>query len=210
MPLTPPAMRTPKTAAAKPAAAKPGVAKADSPMMRQLATYEAELLHERFADFERAVLQDNIVLCDTKSGVLLAFTGAMVIFCLDQVGEPAKVSRLLGDAATWAFFLASAALLVSCGFCLATVIPRMRRDVGEDHIFWESAPFRRPVEEYVAVMRELDVHVERDEKLRHLHTLAAVCRAKFANLRHAMNFAIVGFVILLVAELTKAVVRYLG
>jgi hypothetical protein len=203
----------PTKPAAKPPIPKAGARaslEADSPVMARLAQYERDLLHERFADFERAVLQDNIVLCDTKSGVLLAFTGAMVIFCLDQVGEPAKASGLLGDAATWGFFLAAAGLLVSCGFCLATVIPRMRRDVGEDHIFWESAPFRRPVEEYVASMRELDIHVERDEKLRHLHTLAAVCRAKFANLRHAMNFAIVGFVILLVAELAKAAVRYLG
>jgi hypothetical protein len=48
---------------------------------------ERDMLRDRFADFERSVLQDNIILCDGKSGVLLAFDGAMVIFCVDTFVE---------------------------------------------------------------------------------------------------------------------------
>jgi hypothetical protein len=167
---------------------------------------ERELLRDRFADFERAVLQDNIVLCDAKCGILLAFTGAMVIFCLDAVSEPLRHARegLLLDAAVAAAFLgAAAAFLVSAGISLFTVMPRLRPDIGEDHIFWESAIFRLPVKDYLEQMRRVRIETERDEKLRHLHTLAAVCRSKYFNLRHAMRFVAGAFVLLVAAELGK-------
>ncbi len=44
--------------------------------VQRLDAFEADFMRERFADFERSVLQDNIIPCDTKCGVLLAFTGA--------------------------------------------------------------------------------------------------------------------------------------
>ncbi len=53
-------------------------------------------------------------------------------------------------------------------------------------------------------MMSLDAKREHHEKLRHLHTLAAICRSKFANLRQAMTFAIVGFAVLVVGELVKS------
>ena len=153
------------------------------------------------------MLQDNIILCDTKSGVLLAFTGAMVIFCLESVAASPSVHHL----APWAtlasvvgFFIAAIGFLISGTFSLSTVMPRIHRRAPADHIFWEAPSFRLSVEDYIGHMHALDVHVEHDEKLRHLHTLAMICRAKFAHLRHAMNFAILGFVLIVVAELAKA------
>ncbi|WP_242136905.1 hypothetical protein [Sphingomonas sp. TREG-RG-20F-R18-01] len=66
----------------------------DDLVVQRLDAFEADFMRERFADFERSVLQDNIILCDTKCGVLLAFTGTMVILksgphgaCKDPCGE---------------------------------------------------------------------------------------------------------------------------
>ena len=180
---------------------------ADELVVERLNEFEADFMRERFADFERSVLQDNIILCDTKCGVLLAFTGAMVILSLDALKALVGSTRL-SEAASYAgaaaFVLAALGFLVSCGFSLATVMPRIRKDSPEDHIFWESAVFKQPVADYVAAMEGLGFAVEHREKLVHLHTLARVCRGKFGSLRHAMNTAIVGFAFLVIGECIKA------
>jgi hypothetical protein len=162
---------------------------------------------ERFADFERGVLHDNIVLCDLKCGVLLAFTSAMAIYALNAMAEPVAAHRLgawIAPACVLAFFLSAAGFLISCSFSLATVMPRILHDQAQDHIFWESAAFTGSAGDYLDAMNSLDMHEGRTEKLHHLHTLARICRAKFATMSRAMNFAVVGFVVLVVAELAKA------
>jgi hypothetical protein len=168
--------------------------------------FEDEFLHETFADFERAVLQDNIILCDAKSGILLTFTGAVVIFCLNSVNlvpEPHRIAAWASLAETLGYIGAATSCLISCAFSFATIKPRIRRETADDHIFWESPAFKLPVEKYVARMHALDVRSAHDEKLRHLHALAGICRNKYAHLGHAMNFALVGFVLLVVAESAK-------
>ena len=175
-------------------------------VLERIARLEQEFLHESFADFERSVLQDNIALCDTKSGVLLAFAGAMTLFSLDSFTK-ATGAHWLGPLGAYlapgAFLISAAALLASASFSLSTVRPRLRRTNTEDHIFWESSAFKAPPEEYLRQMRSLTVEVEYDEKLLHLHTLAGVCRAKFAHFRRAMDFAVAGFVVLMIAELIR-------
>lgn len=173
----------------------------------RLGHLEREWAQESFADFERAVLQDNIILCDTKSGVLLAFTGAMVLFALDSFTKAtgaAWLGRSGAVLAPGAFLISAAALLVSCASSLSTVWPRLRRTPSGGHVFWESTAFTGPAEAYMREMRNLPLAVQYDEKLLHLYTLAGVCRAKYSHLRHAMYFALVGFLMLLVAELIKA------
>ena len=188
---------------ATPAGATPT---SDAAVLAELSTIDRDLLQERFVEFERAVLQENIVLCDHKSGVLLAFTGAMVVYCVSELGgHPLGSLRgAVSMVAPAALALSALAFLISSSFSLSTGMPRIVRGVTEDHIFWEAPAFKLPVEEYVAVMMGLDSRREHHEKLRHLHTLAAICRSKFANLRHAMTFAIVGFAVLVVGELIKS------
>ena len=130
---------------------------ADAAVLAELSTIDRDLLQERFVEFERAVLQENIVLCDHKSGVLLAFTGAMVVYCVSELG-----SHPLGNLHAGVSLIVPAALLVSAlaflassSFSLSTVMPRIVRGVTEDHIFWEAPAFKLPVEEYVSVMIKL-------------------------------------------------------
>ncbi|SFK68996.1 Pycsar system effector family protein [Methylocapsa palsarum] len=169
--------------------------------------FEDEFLHETFADFERAVLQDNITLCDAKSGILLTFTGAVVIFCLNGVNlapEPHRIADWASLGETVGYIGAAASCLISCAFSFATIKPRIQREHVDDHIFWEAPAFRLPVESYIARMHAMDLRSAHDEKLRHLHALAGICRTKYAHLGHAMNFALAGFVLLVLAELARA------
>ena len=167
---------------------------------------QRELLHERFTDFERGVLQDNIVMCDAKSGVLLAFAGAMVIFSVDtfaNLHQPAA-GTWLKSAANALFLAAALGFLVSCHFSLTTVAPRLYRG-RQDHIFWEAPVFRLPVEAYVEQMEALDASTEHREKLRHLHMLAGICRTKFGHFQLAIRFGQAGFLLLVLAELARIV-----
>jgi len=173
--------------------------------MHEIARIERELIHERFADFERGVLQDNIILCDAKSGVLLAFDGAMVIFGIDAfVGGRISHENLVHLAANGLFLLSAAAFLVSCHFSLTTVLPRLRRG-HEDHIFWEASIFQLPVDRYVEVMENLDVEQERRDKLSHLHMLAGICRTKFAHFQIAIRSGQIAFGLLVLAELARLI-----
>ncbi|HLI67827.1 MAG TPA: Pycsar system effector family protein [Caulobacteraceae bacterium] len=162
----------------------------------------ARLSHERFLDFERGVLQDNITLCDAKSGVLLAFSGGMVIFCIETLvaahqaaGRSISLTEVLAA-------LAGLAFLVSCHFSLSTVVPRLLRR-RDDHIFWESSVFKLSSEAYLAAMEGLDREAERRDMLLHLHMLAGICRSKFWHFNWAIRIAQLAFALLVVAELCR-------
>lgn len=163
-----------------------------------------DAFRDAFADFERGVLQDNIMLCDQKSGILLAFSAAMVLVCLQGLGAaPKEAGQWLTLAIRAGFVVGTIAFLVSCYFALATVTPRIRKG-PDDHILWESSVFKLPVDDYVARFREMNVELERENRLRYLHTLAAICRTKFRRFAQAMQFGMAGFIALLAAELVLA------
>jgi hypothetical protein len=166
---------------------------------------EDDRMRDRFADFERAVLQDNIILCDQKSGILLAFAAALILICLEGF-KSADVHAAAGFAARAAqglLGLAGLAFLVCSYFALTTVTPRIRRG-RDDHIFWESPVFKLPVEDYVARFRVMDVAAERDNRTRYLHMLAAICRTKYRHFAVALRFGQAGFIALVLAELIHA------
>ena len=174
---------------------------------RALATAEQEW-RDRFADFERGVLQDNITLCDGKSGVLLAFDGAMVIFCVEafvELQRRVSPSNLLRESLALLFVAAGLAFLISCHFALTTVVPRLRRGKA-DHIFWEAPVFGLSEDRYVETMERLDVSVAWSDKLRHLHMLAGICKKKFSHFQVAIRVGQVGFVLLVAAEFGRMVV----
>jgi hypothetical protein len=175
--------------------------------IQDFATPEHEL-RDRFADFERSVLQDNIILCDGKSGVLLAFDGAMVIFCVDTFVELQRRAAKfdpLSEGLVLLFLAAGFAFLVSCHFALTTVAPRLRRG-KVDHIFWEAPVFSLSEDRYVETMRQLDASTGWSDKLRHLHMLAGICKKKFSHFQVAIRMGQIGFVLLVAAEFGRMVV----
>jgi hypothetical protein len=58
-------------------------------------------------------------------------------------------------------------------------------------------------DQYVDEMRRLDVVTEWNDKLRHLHMLAAICKEKFRHFLIAIRLAQVGFGALVLAELSR-------
>jgi len=168
-------------------------------------TIDRDATRDRFADFEREVLQDNIALCDTKAGLLLAFSGAMVIFCIDAFARAhaaANGGAPIGIVIQAAIGLAAAGFLASAQFSLTTVLPRMIRG-GSDHIFWESPVFKLPLERYLAEMEGVSPAIERRDMLRHLHLQAQICRSKFRHFLIAMRLAQIAFAALVLGEVLR-------
>lgn len=157
-----------------------------------------------FISFERGVLQDNIILCDAKSGVLLAFSGAMVLLCIDTFIGLHRAGDWAHRLACGVALAAGGAFLVSCHFALATVIPRFHRS-RDDLIFWESSIFKLSADEYVGRMKAITVMRQEDDMLHHLHLLARICRTKFLQFGRAIRLAQLGFALLVLAELGRMI-----
>ena len=170
----------------------------------QLTSIEGDLLIDTFADFERAVLQDNITLFDTKAAAVLAFSGVMLLYCVDQLAKYAGASGSYVWIIVGLLSVAAAGFLVSAWFSLSTVRPRVLRS-ADDHVFWDSATFRLPIADYLAAMKRLDPKVARDDKLRHLHLLAGICRNKIRQFRTSLYVAQAAFLALLGAEVARVV-----
>ena len=105
---------------------------ADAAVLAELATIERDLLQERFVDFERAVLQENIVLCDHKSGVLLAFTGAMVVYCVSELGG----HPLAGLHGAIRLLVPGALLISALGFLVSSSFSLRRRSSCRWRSMW--------------------------------------------------------------------------
>jgi len=157
-----------------------------------------------FIYFERGVLQDNIILCDAKSGVLLAFSGAMVLLCIDTFIGLHRAADWPHRVACGAALAAGSAFLVSCHFALTTVIPRYHRG-RDDLIFWDSSIFKLSADDYVARMKALTVVSQEDDMLHHLHLLARICSTKFLQFGRAIRLAQLGFALLVLAELGRMI-----
>jgi hypothetical protein len=173
-----------------------------------LNTVERDLLRDTFSDFERGVLQENIALFDAKAAGVLAFAGVMVIFCIDAFvtvhAAAGPHAWLVGPAIRTLLMVAAGGFLLAAMFSLNTVKPRIVRG-GEDHVFWDSPVFKLPVEDYVSAMDRLDPHVERDDKLRHLHLLAGICRTKIRHFQASLYVVQGAFLALVAAELLRVV-----
>jgi hypothetical protein len=170
---------------------------------------DRETQHDRFTEFEREVLQDNIALCDNKAGLLLAFTGALVIVSIEAIANvPAAAgpyTPALGLTAKVLFLLGAGCFLASSHFSLTTVRPRIVRS-REDHIFWEAPVFHLPVTDFVAALNALPPAAERVEQLHHLHVLAGICRSKYRNFGIALRLGQIAFIALVAGELLRIVV----
>lgn len=168
----------------------------------RLERLEHHIRSDRFAEFTRGALQDNIILCDQKSGILLAFGSAMILFCVQAFGEPALKTEWAEGAHNGLMLLATVGFVGSCYYALMSVAPRIRK-APDDHIFWGSKAYDSTVEEYIARYRDADPNEEMSDKLRHLHTLAGICRDKYAGFKHALRFALISFLPLILAEVVR-------
>ena len=172
----------------------------------QLESIEDDLLSDTFVDFERSVLQDNIALFDTKAAAVLAFSGVMVLYSIDSIATfhaaAGPHAWLITTAVRGFFAVAAVGFLLSAMFSLSTVRPRVARG-AEGHVFWDSAVYKLPVADYLRAMKGLDPAQAREEKLRHLHLLAGICRNKIRDFRASLFVAEGAFIALVAAELAR-------
>ena len=181
---------------------------ADEAVEDQIESIGEDILSDAFVDFERSVLQDNIILFDTKAAAVLAFSGVMVLYSIDtlvtfHVGAGPRAA-LVATVARVLLAASAAGFLVSAMFSLSTVRPRVARG-AEGHVFWDSAVYHLPLADYLKAMKALDPAQARDEKLRHLHLLARICRNKIRDFRASLYVAEAAFTALVAAELARLV-----
>jgi hypothetical protein len=174
----------------------------------QLESIEEDLLSDTFVDFERSVLQDNIALFDTKAAAVLAFSGVMILYCIDSIATLHFGTGPHAWIVAWVIrallAVAAAGFMLSAMFSLSTVRPRVARG-AEGHVFWDSSVYKLPLAEYLRAMKALNPTAARDEKLRHLHLLAGICRNKIRDFRASLFVAQGAFVALVLAELARLV-----
>jgi hypothetical protein len=169
---------------------------------REMAETEKSFLptHNEYVSLERQVLQDNIILCDTKCGILLGFSAIVLLWCVDKVPTLSDKMRVaifptLAEAIFYTF--AILALLVTIAFTWKVIRPRIRQ--SDDYIYWGSKVFERSEADFSIGIQEADQEVLASDMIRHLHILARVCRDKFANFRRAVIAAELSAVFVLLA-----------
>lgn len=156
-----------------------------------------------YVNFEREVLHDNIELCDQKSGLLMAISSVLVIFCLQSLPIPERVEHSLSSPLLWTMDVLYAVgilgFTVSAYLGLRVVAPRVRGHTN-DHIYWMSRLFELPEKEFLTRIHEAgDWELERDMAL-HLKTLAAICRSKYRVFNWAQYVAEFSFAAVVIAE----------
>lgn len=139
-----------------------------------------------FVAIERDVLQDNIILSDAKSAALLALSGVLLFHCLDralQLNSSSGLS-LLGATLLGIYVAASLSLIVTIVFCWLAIKPRLVET--DDHLYWGSKLYLGSAQAFVSAIKSADAEVIEDDLLRMLHTLAGICRQKYAAFEHAV------------------------
>ncbi|HEX3430643.1 MAG TPA: Pycsar system effector family protein [Rhizomicrobium sp.] len=157
-----------------------------------------------YVSFEREVLHDNIALCDQKSGILLAFSAAMVVFCLQAIPSATAdaLDPLWRSLLHGLYLLGTAGFFFAAYFSLRVIRPRLHRN-DDDLIYWDSKLFRLSESEFVSKMPSLAPDALDNAMRQHLHVLADVCRRKFANMRYSIRSGEIAFVAVVGAELIR-------
>ena len=161
--------------------------------------------------FERHVLQENITLCDAKSGILLAFSTGLLGWCFDKLsyllpdlpkaGPSLSTSEWLGFIPIPLYVLAIFAWAVTIYFAWNSVKPRIRPTA--DYIFWDSSVFKKPQADFANDIRAAEPDLLMENMLGHLHMLAAICREKFHYFHRAVVPAEWRAILVSLAELSR-------
>lgn len=159
--------------------------------------------HNEYVFVERHALQDNIILCDSKCGILLGFGALTLVWCLDKLlalTGNAEGRHLISFVTLEELFYALAvlALFVAITFAWKVIKPRIQHT--HDHIYWGSKIFTQPQADFTISIQTADPDRLAIDMLHHLHVLARICREKYANFSRAIIAAEYagGFVLLAV------------
>jgi|GEM_PF-1793308 len=143
--------------------------------------------HNEYVFVERHALQDNIILCDTKSGILLGFGALTILWCADHLLELASTKSSLSSMFSMAELtlqaLGALMLIASLTFAWRVIKPRI--SAANDYIYWGSQVFLKSQAEFTTTIQNADPDRLATDMLHHLHVLAKICREKYANFRYA-------------------------
>jgi hypothetical protein len=160
---------------------------------------------DEFVVFERHVLQDNILLCDAKSGILVIFAAGVLWRCVESVADfvipDPGLAGYVSDLYLILYILAVPAWLVAAYWAVRTVSPRI--GPSDDSIYWGAPLFLKSQDEFVSAIRGAAPDAQMDGMLRHLHSLGAICRDKDGRFHKAVRATEVAAIFFLSAEVIR-------
>jgi hypothetical protein len=155
-----------------------------------------------YVAMERDVLQDNIILVDAKSGILMAFCAVVVFRCFDKLQEIKTVVASTCPCGLTAsailYWLAVLGLLVTTIFAWKVVKPRITKT--NDLIYWGADAFLHDLNHFTTAVQSIGQTTLGQDVLQHLFVLAAICRKKFESFNRAIVAAEVSVTLALAAE----------
>jgi hypothetical protein len=152
-----------------------------------------------FVGIERDLLQDNIILLDAKSAALLALSGVLLFHCIDRAVQlTSAAASPVASLVLGLYLAASLSLVATTAFCWFAIKPRIVK--ADDHLYWGSKLYLGSAETFVSQIKSADADVIADELLRLIHTLAGICRRKFAAFEHAVWATELSLLLVLAAE----------
>ena len=172
-------------------------------------------VQDHFVEFERHVLQDNILLAMPNPAFCWRLPVAFFCGAWKDRALLAPQEFLNTYYLSYTFLvlysLAVPALLITAYWGWQTVRPRIRPT--SDYIFWGSPIFRKSKQEFASSVRESEPEALMDSMLEHLHMLGAICREKYDNFGKAARAAEFASILFLAAEffrLALSIVRIGG
>lgn len=166
--------------------------------------------HNEYVSFERHVLQDNIILCDAKSGALLGAGAVVMVWCVERFVNAAVEKSLYSRFEAGALGVAILAIIVTMYFAWRVIKPRFVTSNDDDHIFWASRTFDISEAAFTDRIQSAKPEVLAADMIRHLYILAGVCRRKFAYFRSATMAAQVAFVFVVLAVCAPLLVSFVA
>lgn len=153
----------------------------------------------------RISIHDDVALVDQKTGILIAFSGAAIGFCLDHVRAGAIAgSGILPHAAAIIaqimFWTATFFFGVSIYIALRVVRPRVLASGGSS-LFWKSPLYDLAPKDFVKRIDSMPVTELEQDMLLDLRSIAIICRTKFDHFRRALRFGEIAFVLAVMAEI---------
>jgi hypothetical protein len=158
-----------------------------------------------YALFEKDVLQDNIILCDAKSGFLLAFAAIVMTRCLDKATELASARAASCICMTHIVLILYAVAIVGfiCTVVFVWRVVRPRLRPHDDFVYWGSKIFTGTEMEFAVAVQSVTPSALAVDLLRHLYILAEICRRKFANFQCAAVAAEFSTIVFVLAEVAR-------
>lgn len=154
-------------------------------------TYNQAITFE-YARFVNQNTTEYLRMADSKAAVLITLLSANLLVLVQRTAE--SVSALHDKRAVAALIVGCLYATVSLAVAVNTIRPRLFRNAGGGHIFWEDIAARDKAD-YAAGLQQLRMNEVFSELGEHNHNLARAALRKYRWLRAGFVMALTSIVL---------------